>query len=46
VIVAFADGTPRIINDDISLTEWLKAVCPDDEKAREKLADGGLELNL
>ena len=33
IIAAFADGSPRVINDNIGMAEWLKAVCPDDEKA-------------
>ena len=40
IIAAFADGSARVLNDNIALTEWLKAVCPDDEKAR------GLGLGL
>ena len=44
VIAAFADGTARAINNDISQREWLRAVCPDDEKAREPFNTGGLNL--
>ncbi|MDR0327233.1 MAG: DUF1559 domain-containing protein [Planctomycetaceae bacterium] len=32
VIAAYADGTAKAINDDISPNVWLKAVCPDDSK--------------
>ena len=35
IVAAFADGTAKAINDDISMEEWLKAVCPDDVKANE-----------
>ena len=35
VIVAFADGSARAINDDISIDEWLQIVCPDYEGWRE-----------
>jgi prepilin-type N-terminal cleavage/methylation domain-containing protein len=31
VVAAYADGTVKPINDDVSITEWFKAVCPDDE---------------
>lgn len=34
VVAAFADGVAKKINDDISIEEWLNAVCPDDEKRR------------
>ena len=32
VVAAFADGSARPINDDISIDEWMRAVCPDDSK--------------
>ena len=32
IIAAYADGSARPINDDISTEEWLKAVCPDYEE--------------
>jgi len=32
VIAAYADGSAKPIDDDIEIREWLKAVCPDDEK--------------
>jgi len=41
-VAAFADGTAKVINDDISLEDWLKAVCLDDEKARLPVSQGGL----
>jgi hypothetical protein len=31
-VVAYADGSAKPINDDIAIEDWLKAVCPDDEK--------------
>jgi len=31
VVAAYADGTAKKINDDISPDEWLNAVCPDDK---------------
>jgi len=46
VVAAFADGTARVINDSISLAEWLKAVCPDDEKAKLPKENGGLGLEF
>ena len=46
VIAAFADGSARVINDNISLTEWLKFVCPDDARARRPFSDEGLDLPL
>ena len=33
VNVGYADGTAKPMNDDIDLTEYLRAVCPDDAKA-------------
>jgi prepilin-type N-terminal cleavage/methylation domain-containing protein len=42
IVAAFADGTAKPINDDISIVEWLKAVCPDDEKAKKPTNEGGL----
>ena len=44
VIVAYADGTAKPMNDDIDTAEYLRAVCPDDIKAREPVANGGLGL--
>jgi len=46
VVTAFADGSAKVINDDIGLAEWLKLVCPDDEKAKKPVADGGLGMNF
>ena len=31
--VGYADGSAKPMNDDIGLTEYLRAVCPDDAKA-------------
>ena len=44
IIAAFADGSARVINDNIGIWEWLRLVCPDDEKARRPFSDGGLNL--
>ena len=44
VVAAYADGSAKPINDDISLGDWLQAVCPDDKKAKGLITDGGLEL--
>ena len=33
VNVGYADGSAKPMNDDIDLTEYLRAVCPDDAKA-------------
>jgi len=44
VITAYADGSARPMNDDIDITVYLKAVCPDDEKAAELVSNGGLGL--
>ena len=30
VVAGFADGSARVINDDIAIDDWLRAVCPDD----------------
>jgi prepilin-type N-terminal cleavage/methylation domain-containing protein/prepilin-type processing-associated H-X9-DG protein len=46
VNVGYADGSAKPMNDDIDLTEYLRAVCPDDAKAREAVGDGGLGLSL
>jgi len=32
VVAAYADGTAKKINDDISPDAWLDAVCPDDDR--------------
>ena len=37
VVVAYADGTAKPINDDISIPDWLQAVCPDDAKVNDEL---------
>jgi len=37
VVVAYADGTARRINDDVSIAEWLNAVCPNDEGLKKEL---------
>ena len=42
VIAAFADGTARAINDNVSQAEWFRFVCPDDEKAKNLFSNGGL----
>ena len=42
VIAAFADGSARAVNDSISQKEWFKFVCPDDIKAEDSFANGGL----
>ena len=32
VVAAFADGSARVINDDIPLEDWFRSVCPDDRR--------------
>jgi len=44
VMVAYADGSAKSINDDISTADWLRAVCSDNKKASEPVANGGLGL--
>ena len=39
VIAAFADGSAKPISDDIGMGDWLKFVCPDNEKARKPVDD-------
>ena len=35
VNVLYADGTVKIMNDDVDLSTYLKAVCPDSDKAQQ-----------
>ncbi|MCL2710804.1 MAG: DUF1559 domain-containing protein [Planctomycetaceae bacterium] len=42
IVVAFADGSARALNDTISKAEWFKLVCPDNEKAAKPFSAGGL----
>jgi type II secretory pathway pseudopilin PulG len=35
VVAAYADGSAKPLNDDISIDDWLKAVCPNDAKLGE-----------
>lgn len=42
--VAFADGSARPINDDISIWEFLRNLCPDDAQGKKAVNDGGLGL--
>ena len=39
VVAAYADGVAKKVNDDISMENWLQAVCPDDEKLKETLKE-------
>jgi prepilin-type N-terminal cleavage/methylation domain-containing protein len=41
VITAYADGSAKPTNDT-EMDIYLKAVCPDDEKAAKDISDGGL----
>ena len=41
-VVAFADGSAKPINNDITQLEWAQAACPDDAKARDLVTNGGL----
>ena len=43
VIAAFADGSARAIDVNIDQREWARLVCPDDKKAGETVANGGLD---
>jgi len=41
IVAAFADGSARVINDNIGIWEWLKLVCPDDAQARKSISQRG-----
>ncbi|MDR1962180.1 MAG: DUF1559 domain-containing protein [Planctomycetaceae bacterium] len=42
VVVAYADGSAKTMDDDIGFGPYLSAVCPDDAKAVNVIASGGL----
>ncbi len=42
VIMAYADGSAKTMNDDVGFGPYLKAVCPNDTLAAETVANDGL----
>lgn len=44
VVMGYADGTARAMNDNVGRGPYLKAVCPNDALAAEAVADGGLNF--